>query len=172
MANYATLKAAIQQVVKTNGNNEITGALLQQTLLAMINSLGGYYQFAGIATPSTNPGTPDQNVFYIAGAGTYPNFNNAVVLEGYIGVFKYNGSWTIGTLQGGKNYDGEINQLEREFDNLIRPTEEDNPDDFYISDKNGKAIVAFKNGHIKTKNFDSSTLPSMTLQNDKLIITL
>ena len=35
MANYATLKAAIQDVVRTNGNNEITGALLQQSLLAM-----------------------------------------------------------------------------------------------------------------------------------------
>ena len=70
MANYASLKAAIQQVVKTNGNNEITGALLQQSLLAMINALGADYLFVGVAQPSTNPGTPDQNVFYIAGPGT------------------------------------------------------------------------------------------------------
>lgn len=95
MANYATLKSAIQQVVKTNGNNEITGALLQQSLLAMINSLGGYYQFAGIATPSTNPGTPDQNVFYLAStAGTYSNFGSIVIAENEAAILKYNGTWT------------------------------------------------------------------------------
>ena len=95
MANYETLKAAIQQVVKTNGNNEITGALLQQSLLAMINSLGGYYQFAGVATPTTNPGTPDQNVFYITSTpGTYVNFGNLTVSDGDVAILKYNGSWT------------------------------------------------------------------------------
>ena len=118
MANYATLKSAIQQVVKTNGNEEITGALLQQSLVAMINSLGGYYQFAGIATPSTNPGTPDQNVFYIGGPGTYTNFNGSVVPDGYIGVFKYNGSWNFETLQVGKNYDSELSQIEQDVDSM------------------------------------------------------
>lgn len=114
MANYATLKSAIQQVIKTNGNNEITGALLQQSLLTMINSLGADYQFVGVAQPSTNPGTPDQNVFYIAGAGTYPNFNNFTVPDGYLGVMKYNGSWANETIQVGKNYDDEINDLAAE----------------------------------------------------------
>ena len=95
MANYATLKAAIQDVIKTNGNNEITGSLLQQSLLSMINALGADYQFVGIAQPSTNPGTPDQNVFYIAGAGTYSNFSGATIDAGEIAIFKYNGSWTI-----------------------------------------------------------------------------
>ena len=99
MANYETLKSAIQQVVKTNGDNEITGALLQQSLLAMVNSLGANYHFVGIATLSTNPGTPDQNVFYIAGAGTYFNFNNSVIPDGYIGVLKYNGSWSVETIK-------------------------------------------------------------------------
>ena len=95
MANYATLKAAIQQVVKTNGNNEITGALLQQSLLAMINSLGSGYQYVGVATPSTNPGTPDQNVFYIAAtAGAYSNFGSIVLADGEVAILKYNGSWS------------------------------------------------------------------------------
>lgn len=113
MANYTSLKTAIQNVVKTNGNNEITGALLQQTLFAMVNSLGAEYQFLGRALPSTVPGTPDHNVAYIGGAGTYPNFDNAVVQDGNIGVFKYNGSWTIETIQVGKNYDAQIEQLEQ-----------------------------------------------------------
>lgn len=94
MANYETLKSAIQQVVKTNGNNEITGALLQQSLLAMINSLGDGYQFAGIATPKTNPETPDAKLFYIAGqSGNYVNFN-AYQLKENIVVFVYeNNNW-------------------------------------------------------------------------------
>lgn len=95
MANYASLKSAIQQVIKTNGKNKITGALLQQSLLSMINSLGVGYQFAGVATPSTNPGTPDQNVFYIAStAGTYANFGGLVLADGEISILKYNGAWS------------------------------------------------------------------------------
>lgn len=95
MANYATLKAAIQQVVKTNGNNEITGSLLQQSLLAMIDSLGAGYQYMGIATPMTNPGTPDQNVFYIASeSGVYSNFGSLSVSDGEVAILKYNGTWT------------------------------------------------------------------------------
>ena len=54
-----TLKAAIQDVIKANGNNEITGALMQQTLLAILNSLGSGFQFMGVATTETAPGTPD-----------------------------------------------------------------------------------------------------------------
>lgn len=95
MANYETLKTAIQQVVKTNGNNEITGALLQQSLLAMINSLGAGYQFMGVATPATNPGTLDQNAFYIAGTpGTYTNFGGYEITD-QLGVFYYDGEWHL-----------------------------------------------------------------------------
>lgn len=110
MANYATLKTAIQNVIKTNGNNEITGALLQQSLLAMINSLGSDFQFVGVANENTTPGTPDQNIFYIAGPGTYPNFT-AVVKDGYIGIFKYNGSWSVDYIAFGKKYDDAISEI-------------------------------------------------------------
>lgn len=95
MANYATLKAAIQAAIYENGNNEITGAVLQQTLLSMIMSLGDGYQFMGIATLTTNPGTPDANVFYLAStAGTYTNFGGLALEDGEIAILKYNGSWT------------------------------------------------------------------------------
>ena len=95
MANYATLKAAVADVVKTNGAQAITGANLQTVLLSIINSIGGGgYIFKGVATPSTSVGTPDENVFYIGGAGTYANFSNAVVGDGQIGLFTYNGSWS------------------------------------------------------------------------------
>ena len=95
MANYSTLKAAVADVVKTNGTQAITGANLQSVLLSIINSIGGGgYIFAGVATPSTNAGTPDQNVFYIGGAGTYTNFGSSYTVPvGSIGIFAWNGSW-------------------------------------------------------------------------------
>lgn len=95
MADYSVLKSAIADVIKQNGNNEITGQLLQQSLWAMIASLGAGFQFVGIATPTSNPGTPDQNVFYIASEpGTYLNFSNLVVGNGEVAILKYNGIWT------------------------------------------------------------------------------
>lgn len=93
MSNYATLIASIQSVITQNGNNEITGTILQQTLLSMINSLGSGYQFVGIATPETNPGTPDQRVFYLASSGTYPNFGSAIIPAGNLAVLYYDTSW-------------------------------------------------------------------------------
>lgn len=104
MSQYATLKAAITAAIKQNGNNEITGNLLQQQLLAMVNSLGAGYQFAGVATPATNPGTPDQKVWYLAPAGSYPNFRATsaapfVVPAGSIGVFAWSDKWTRQTIE-------------------------------------------------------------------------
>ena len=94
MANYENLKSAIQQVLKTNGKNAITGALLQQSLLTMVNSLGAGYQFIGVATPTTNPGTPDKRVFYIAStAGTYSNFGGLGVTEDEVVVLTWDSSW-------------------------------------------------------------------------------
>lgn len=76
MANWTTLKAAIADVIKTNGNQEITGAVLQNTLNSIVSAVGENATFAGIATPTTNPGTPDGPVFYIAlELGVYSNFN-------------------------------------------------------------------------------------------------
>ena len=88
MANYDILKESIAAVIKENGNQEITGNLLQQTLFAMVNALGTGYQFAGVASQAVIPGTPDAKLFYIAaGPGTYENFNNLVVNPGEIAVF-------------------------------------------------------------------------------------
>ena len=76
MANWSDLKAAVANVIKTNGNQEITGAVLQKALNNIISNVGENASFAGVATPSTNPGTPDGPVFYIASeSGTYSNFS-------------------------------------------------------------------------------------------------
>lgn len=101
MGNYEQLKQAVSSVIKTNGTQAITGQVLQNTLLTIINSLGGNYQFVGIATPSTNPGTPDQKVFYIAGKGRYINFSGLTIDDGQLGVLKWNGTWSKETLEIG-----------------------------------------------------------------------
>ena len=82
MANWQILKTAIANVIKTNGNQEITGQVLQNVLNNIISNLGANATFAGIATPGTNPGTPDQNVFYItSGNGIYVNFSNDIEIK-------------------------------------------------------------------------------------------
>lgn len=135
MSQYTTLKAAIQQVIKTNGNNEITGALLQQSLLSMINSLGVGYQYAGIATPETNPGTPDQNVFYLAStAGTYVNLGGFVLADGEIAILKYNGAWSKDS--SGAASSEMVNQLGQKI-----------------------TIIPKKNGYINTDSGDVVTNP-------------
>ena len=108
MGNYEQLKAAITNVIKTNGTQSITGQILQNSLLAMINSLGSNYQLVGIATTATNPGTPDQNVFYLAGEGTYTNFSNLTIEAGQLGILKWNGSWSKEVLEIGSDGGNKI----------------------------------------------------------------
>lgn len=126
MSQYNDLKQAIQAVIRTNGNEEITGALLQQSLLSMVNSLGAGYQFMGVATPVTNPGTPDQKVFYLAGeSGIYTNFGGYYIGRGKVAVLFYDTTWNIAA------FNISINNI---FENV-----EDSA--FYICD-NEKRVIA------------------------------
>lgn len=98
MANYANLLATIAANIYTNNNNEVTAAMVKTAVDAMVASLGDGYQFAGVATPATNPGTPDERVFYIASeAGTYTNFEdsggNALTLARGLWLLVYDSSW-------------------------------------------------------------------------------
>lgn len=95
MANWTTLKAAIANTIKTNGDQEITGQILQNALNNIISSVGENATFVGIATPTTNPGTPDGPVFYLASeAGTYSNFNGLVVNANEASILQFNnGTW-------------------------------------------------------------------------------
>lgn len=98
MANYSALKGLINQYITTNGQGDITGAILNQLLKDIVDSLGADYQFVGVATPSTNPGNPDQRVFYLATtAGTYTNFNSQVIGKG-LSVLKYDSAWSVDVL--------------------------------------------------------------------------
>lgn len=94
MGNYEELKAAVASVIKTNGNQEITGQVLQNTLTTLISQVGANATFAGIATPDTAPGTPDQNVFYIAGqSGVYANFGGYEVTKNAVAFNNVSGNW-------------------------------------------------------------------------------
>lgn len=96
MGNYEQLKKAIADVIKTNGNEEITGAIMQQTLISIVDNLGSNAQFGGVAVPSTVPADTDGSVFYLTSTqGTYPNFNNIEVDASEMAVFTKNtaGTW-------------------------------------------------------------------------------
>lgn len=94
MSNYNTLKATINANIKQNGNQEITGQILNSVLNQMVTTLGAGYQFAGVATTATNPGTPDAKVFYIANEkGTYTNFGGLEVTEDEVVVLYYDTEW-------------------------------------------------------------------------------
>ena len=94
MANYQLLKTDIDAKVYQNGHQEITGANLNSVLNSMVTALGAEYQFAGIATIGTNPGTPDAKVFYIAnGKGTYTNFGGLEVTEDEVVVLYWDTAW-------------------------------------------------------------------------------
>lgn len=96
MTNWTKLKKAIADVIKTNSNQEITGAIMQQTLMNIVDNVGSNAQFGGVAVPSTVPADTDGSVFYLASTqGTYPNFNNIEVDASEIAVFTKDtaGTW-------------------------------------------------------------------------------
>lgn len=118
MAQYANLKADIVAAIYNNSNQEITGAVLQGILTQIVDTVGADYLYVGVATPTTNPGTIDQRVFYIASqAGTYTNFGGIVVAEddGVV-ILKYNSSWTKETT--GIVSAAQLNQLGQKIDDL------------------------------------------------------
>lgn len=89
MGHYAELKTAIENAITTNGIGTITGEIMQTALLSIVNNLGKYGTCAGIASPTTDPGTIDQNVFYFATQlGSYTHFNISITTPGlYILVY-------------------------------------------------------------------------------------
>ena len=97
MANYTQLLSAIRAAIKQNGTNDITGQLMQDTLCALVESLGRFAQFAGVAIPNTNPNNPDQNVFYLTSTpGTYVNFGGLVVPSDRLcALHNISGSWEM-----------------------------------------------------------------------------
>ena len=102
---HESLSKTVQGIAATGGastatnvtyNNDVSGLNaenVQNAIDELVKSLKAEFSYKGIAQPTTNPGVPDSNVFYIAGEGSYPNFGNQVVEVGQIAVLKWDGSW-------------------------------------------------------------------------------
>ena len=132
MANYNDLLTAINSVIKTNNRREITGLLLQNVLDTMVGSLGANYQLAGFATPTTNPQSPDQNVFYVASqAGVYTQFDNIVLEDGLSFLMWKNGAWTSHTVPAVSQSWVQQNFVSKEWFRKV----------FRVYDANGLEIV-------------------------------
>lgn len=94
MSNYEILKSEIRRAIKENGNQEITGDLLQAKLLEMIDTLGEGYTFMGVATPDSEPMSTDARVYYIANeVGIYSYYGGARVEDGEIALLVHNKDW-------------------------------------------------------------------------------
>lgn len=117
---WNNLKEAIAAVIKTNGNKEITGQLLQETLNGIVNILGNGFQFAGSATPLTEPGVTDGKIFYIATEpGVYRNFDHLIVSEHVVAFLLYNNGWKK---EECSISDPRVRQLQTDL-NTVKPSE-------------------------------------------------
>lgn len=66
MANYDTLKNTLQSNVYQNSNNAVTGAILQNVLMAFINTMGTGSNFMGFLSAANKPtSTVDGKQFYV-----------------------------------------------------------------------------------------------------------
>ena len=91
---FARLKKESEEATKAA--SEVSDVVADHTMkITKIEQLiGEGYTFIGVATPKTNPGTPDQKVFYIAnGKGTYTNFGGLNVDEDEVVFLTYDETW-------------------------------------------------------------------------------
>lgn len=97
--NVENLKKKIDALVALTAPESITPAVMGNVLTIIADLLNkaaitSGMQFAGVATPGTNPGAPDGNVFYIATEkGTYANFGGITLDGGKLAVLVYDGTW-------------------------------------------------------------------------------
>lgn len=175
MSNYSSLKATINANIKANGNQEITGPVMNSVLNAMVDSLGTGYQYKGKAVPSTNPGTPDSKVYYLASEpGTYTNFNGIVVSEGEVAILKWDTAWSKEVT--GAATAAQLTQLGQETvkkDNADEIGLKDASDKLFIADSNGNAILGIDEDGLKTTSIDAGHLngSNIKIYNDKLYVT-
>jgi hypothetical protein len=134
MANYSAIKAAVNAYIKANGRKEITGNILNAVLRATIDSLGRYFQFAGGALPTDDPGTPDQNVCYLAGEpGMYTNFGGITIENEEVALLFWDGEWTKQRILIG------IREVNASVDNQVGTPSVD------VSYSGGQLVLTFHN---------------------------
>ena len=118
MADYSALKATIDNNINTNGQQAITGAILNDVLNEMVDVLGEGYTFLGVATTSTSPATPEGKAYYLAGAaGTYTNFGNIVVASDEVALLVYDGTGWSKVVTSAASA-SKLNQVAQEITNM------------------------------------------------------
>lgn len=160
MSNYNSLKTTIDANIKQNGNQEITGQILNSVLNQMVNILGTGYQFAGVATldPATDPGTPDAKVFYIAnGKGTYEKFGGINVTEDDVVVLYWDSSWH--KVSTGIASQAKLSELEGKTTEISSTTTQDNDDAIIITDNEDNAVATINDYGCDFKNLKSNGVP-------------
>lgn len=134
MAKYSAVKATVNAYIKQNGRKEITGRILNAVLNATIDSLGKYFQFAGGALPTDDPGTPDQNVCYLAGEpGVYTNFGGITIENEEVALLFWDGEWTKQRILIG------IREVNASVDNQVGTPSVD------VSYSGGELVLTFHN---------------------------
>ena len=85
----------IADVVKPNGNQEITGQIMQDALFALIENLGEGWQFGGAVRPSDAPALgADVRGFWLAvEKGVYTDFGGVEVTE--LSAIVYGDGWGV-----------------------------------------------------------------------------
>lgn len=105
MANYEELKRAVKQVIKPNGVQEITGEILQNVLVKMIDTFGDEYKCKGVAVTTTTPQVSGKTLYFASTPGVYANFAGLSVVKGEIVAFAYDGAnWTKTVLVDASNF--------------------------------------------------------------------
>lgn len=141
---YSTIAVTNLDIVQGKGNS-LTSAMSQKAVTdefgtiqdAIASIVNAGYVFAGVATPSTNPGTPEAKVFYIAnGKGTYTNFGGLGVTEDEVVVLYYDTAWH--KVSTGIASQEKLTELEKEM-----PLKDTKEDGFAICNEKGEAIARY-----------------------------
>lgn len=133
-------------ILQKLGNAE-DKVISQKAVTEAINKLkNAGYLYAGIATPTTNPGTPEGPVFYIAnGKGTYTNFGGIDVTEDDVVVLCYDTVWhKEATGIASQSKLTELSEEKGKFDD----------DAIYVSDAKGNLIATINADGIRTTDVE------------------
>lgn len=172
MANYTLTQtgAQIQQILNkvqspdsspTSASSNLVSSGGVYAAIQALKNAGFFY--VGVATTSTNPGTPTEKVAYIATTpGTYTNFGGLVVNDGEVAVLKYNGSWSKEVT--GAATAAQVNQLREKVDeiNIV------DGEALYITDANGYIIAKVDSSGVHSVNIDET--PNI-IDGSELVIT-
>lgn len=168
MGNYEQLKNSIEEVIKTNGNQEITGQILQNVLKSIVSTLGANATFAGIATPNTNPGTPDGPMFYIASEpGVYANFGSVRIVD-TICIFHWlNGVWTTKAIDAFNKsaINEKIFNLSRKTDHISKEIVDSEEEFISVEDDENEELLRLDTTGLNAKNVKSNGYDVLT-END------